>query len=113
MRSEQNKMDNNPDDQLIISQANIESNRQDYDYKMKNLTADLTKRIASIMDQIKISKSSPDKKDSPKAQDTTTVVTTNNKASPLEGVNYTNNVGMWTLMHEIILPTLYELLIKT
>ena len=40
------------------------------------------------MDQIKISKSSPDNKDSPKAQDNTTVVPDNNKSLPSKGVNY-------------------------
>ena len=50
---------------------------------MKNLTRDLTEMIASMMDQIKISKYSRDKKDSKKAQDPTTVVPSNKKAPPL------------------------------
>ena len=40
-----NKMDKNPDKQLIIMQATIESNRQDSDEKRKNLTEDLTEMI--------------------------------------------------------------------
>ena len=67
MPNGRNKMDNNSDYQLLIMQATIESNNQYSDDKIKKLTADLTGIIASMMDQIKISKSSPDKKDSPKA----------------------------------------------
>ena len=58
-------------------QATIEANRQYYDEKMMNLTEDLTEIIASMRDQIKIS--SPDKKDTTKAHDTTTLVPTNKK----------------------------------
>ena len=48
-----------------------------------------------MMDQIKIYKSSPDNKDSPKAQDPTTVVTYNKMAPTLEGGNSTKIGGMW------------------
>ena len=51
--------------------------------------------------------------DPPSSQDTTTVVTANKKASPLEGGNSTKNGGIWNLKHEIISPKLDELLIKT
>ena len=78
-------MDNKSYYQLFIMQAKIYANRKYSDDKMKNLTEDLTVIIASMMDQIKISKSSPDKKDSPKDQDPTTMVPANNKAPPLEG----------------------------
>ena len=44
-------------------QSKIESNKKDYDEKMKNLTQDLTGMIASVMDHIKMLKSSPDKND--------------------------------------------------
>ena len=106
-------MDNNSDYQLLIMQATIESNNQYSDGKIKNLTADLTGIIASMMNQIKISKSSPDKKDSPKAQDTTTVVPANKKSPPLEGGHSTKIGGMWTLKHEIGSPKFYELIINT
>ena len=56
-------MDNKSYYQLFIMQATIEPNKQDFDEKTKNLTADSTVMTASMMDQIKISKSSPDKKD--------------------------------------------------
>ena len=49
--------------------------------------------IESMMDQIKISKYSPDKKYSPKAQDPTTVVPANKKSTPLEGGNSTKMVA--------------------
>ena len=35
-------MDKNSDEQLLIMQATIEANRQDYDEKMKKLTEKLT-----------------------------------------------------------------------
>ena len=53
-------------------QATIEANRKYYDEKMKNLTEDITTMIASMMDKIKFSKYSPDKKYS-KAHYPTTV----------------------------------------
>ena len=56
-------MDNKSDDHLLIMQATVEANRQYYDEKMNNLTEDFTAMITYMMDQIKISKSSPDKKD--------------------------------------------------
>ena len=66
-----------------------------------------------MMDQIKIPKYSPEKKDSPKVQDNTTVVPYNNKATTLEGGHYTKNGGMRTLKYEIISPKFYVILIKT
>ena len=67
MPSGENKMDKNSDDQLLIIQSKTESNSQYYYDKMKKLTEDLTATITSIMDQIQISKFSPEKMDSPKA----------------------------------------------
>ena len=92
MPSRQNKMNNKSDGQLLIMQVTIEANRQDSSNKMENLTEELKAMIRSMMDQIKISKSSPCKKDSPKAQDPTTVVPANKKAPPLEGGNSTKKV---------------------
>ena len=89
MSSVQNNTYHKSDDQLLIMQDIIESKMQDYYEKMKKLTEDLTAIITSIMDQINISKSSPDKKGSLKAQDTTTVVPDNRKDPPLEGGHYT------------------------
>ena len=63
--------------------------------------------ITSMMDKIKISKSSPDNKDSPKDQYHTTVVSAKNRAPPLEGGHYINIGGMWTLKYEISSPKLY------
>ena len=56
-------MDNKSDAQLLIMQATIEANMHDSDEKTKNLTEYLTAKITSMMDQIKISKSSLDQKD--------------------------------------------------
>ena len=47
-------MDNKSYEQILIMQATIESNRQDYDEKMKNTTEDLTGMITSTTEQIKI-----------------------------------------------------------
>ena len=44
--------------------------------------------ITSMMDQIKILKSSPENKDYPKAQDPTTVVPATKRATPLERGHY-------------------------
>ena len=80
-------MDKKSDDHILIVQDTIESNRQDYDEKMKKLTEYFTEMIVSMMDQSKISKSSPDRKCSPKLLDPTTVVPANKKHAPLEGRN--------------------------
>ena len=61
-------------------QATIESNRQDSDEIKNKSTVDLTEIITSMMDQIKIYKYSPEKKDSPKSQGPTTVVPANKRA---------------------------------
>ena len=78
-------------------QATNDANRQDSTEKMKNLTEDLTAIIASIMDQMKISKLSPYKKDSPKYHDPTTLVPDNKNSPPLEGGCSTKIGGMCTL----------------
>ena len=51
--------------------------------------------------------------DSPKPQDTTTVVPANKKAQPLEIGHSTKIDGMWNLKYEISSQTFYEILIKT
>ena len=79
---------------------------------MKNTTEYLTSMITSVMDQIKISKYSPDQKDSPKNQDPTTVSPANKRSPPLEGGYSTKISGMWNLKHDISSPKFYELLIK-
>ena len=73
-------------------QATIESNRQEYDEKIKKLTEDLksmiTSTITSMMYQINISKYLPDQKDPLKDQNATTVVPVNERAPPLDGGHY-------------------------
>ena len=97
--SGKNKMDNKSYDQLLIMQAMIESNKQDSDEKMKNITVEITGIITSMMDQIEIYKSSPNNNYSKKYRDTTTVVPSNNKDTPLEGGYSMKIGGMWTLKH--------------
>ena len=94
-------------------QDNIETNRQDYYEKTKNIIEDLTTMITPITYHIKMLKSSPDKKDSPNNQDPTTVVPANKKAPQLEGGHSKDIGGILTLKHEISSPKFYELLIKT
>ena len=105
-------MDNKSDYELLIMQATIKAKREYFDEKMKNIKEYLTEMITSMADQIKTSKSSPDKKDSSKAQDHTTVVPANKKAPPLKCGHSTKNGGMWNLKHEIRSPKFYELLIS-
>ena len=62
MTSVKNNMDNKSDFRLLVIQATIESNRQYYDEKMIKFTGDLIAMITSMMDLIKFSKYSPDKK---------------------------------------------------
>ena len=97
MTSGQKNMDNKSYDQLLIMQATIESNRKYYDERMKNITEHPTEIIASMMDNIKISKSSLYKKDPQKAKDNTTMVSSNKKAPPLEVGHSTKNGCLWAL----------------
>ena len=57
--------------------------------------------ITSMMDHIKFLKSSPDKKDSQKYQDPTTMVPARKRAPPLKGAYSTEIGGMWNLRYEI------------
>ena len=66
-----------------------------------------------MMDLIKISKSSPDQKDSPKDQDNTTLVPAYRSDPQLEGGQYTKVGVMWNIKPEISQPKLCELLINT
>ena len=68
----------------------IDLNRQDSDDKMKNITEYLTGMIASMMDHIKSSKPSSEKKDQPKAQYPTTMLPDNKKDQPLDSELYKN-----------------------
>ena len=106
-------MNNKSDEHLRIMQATIESNKQDYDEKMKKLTEYLTAMITPMMDHIEIYKSSPDQKYSPKDQDPTTIVPDNNRYPPFEGGHSTKIVSMWTLKHDISSPKFNELPTKT
>ena len=94
-------MDNKSDNQLHIIQGTIEANRQDYDEKTNKLTEYLTTIITSMMDQIKKIQSLPDKNDSPKYLDPTTVVPVNNRYPSLEDRHSTKIGVLWTLKHEI------------
>ena len=65
------------------------------------------------MDHINMSKSSTDHKYPPKPQEPTTVVPVNSRTPPLDAGHSTKIGGMCTIKHEIISPTLYELLVNT
>ena len=73
------------DDQLLTIQATIENNKQHSDEKMNNLTEYPTAMITLMMDQIKISKYSPNRKYSQKSQYPITVVPDNKRYPRLEG----------------------------
>ena len=88
-------------------QANIEANRKEYGEKTKKLTEYLTEMFASMMDKIKIPKSSLDNNDSPKTQYPTTVVPDTKNDPPLEGGHSTKNGCMWNLKHDIRSPKFY------
>ena len=110
-------MDTKSDEHFLAIEATIESHNQEADtYQVNNdeklttLTENLQKLTTFIMDQTKISKSSPAQKDTSTPPDPTIVVQTNRRAPPLEGEHYN---GMWTLKHDIISPEFYELLTKT
>ena len=120
-------MDTKSDEQFLIIQATIESNKQEADEKQRknaekqmNTYEKLTQLIETInnltefmMDQNNIPKSSPTQKDTSTPPDPTTMVPTNRRYPPLEGGHYTKICGMWTLRHEISSPKFYELLIRT
>ena len=112
-----NNMDNKYDEQFLTMQSTIESDRQESDEKITNLTFDLkeiiTLTIKSMMAWNNNSKSSQDKKDSPKPPEPTYVVPTNRRSPPLDDVHNTRIGGMWTLNHDISSPKLYELIFKT
>ena len=116
-------MDNRSDEQFLIIQATIESNRQETydkqintDKKLTNITEDLnflTEIITSMMDQTNNSKFSPAQKDTSNPPDPTTVVPANRRDPPLDRVLSIKIGDMCTLKHEISSPKFYKLLIKT
>ena len=91
----------------------MRSNKQDSDDKMTKFTFEFKIMIAEITDLINTYKHSPTHKDSPNPRYPTTLVSYNRRAPPLYGGESMKISGMWTLKHEISLPRLYELLIKT
>ena len=121
-------MDTKSDEQLLVIEFTIEANKKESDKNHKKTDEKLTlltenqketnEKItllltAMMTDKNNISKSSPAQKDTSTPPDPTTVVPTNRRATPLEGVNSTKIGGMWTLKHEISSLKFYELLIKT
>ena len=74
------KIDNKSDEQLLIIQAAIDTNKKDYDKKMKKQDSKLDNLMAimeNTIDQIQILKSSPENMNQ-KAQDPTTMVRATN-----------------------------------
>ena len=68
-------------------QAAIDSNRQDYDEKMKKKGSKIDKlasMVKNIMDRIQIYNSSPEKIDSPKSQGPYNLLLDKNNYPPLE-----------------------------
>ena len=107
-------MNNKSYGQFHIMQAKIDANSKSSDKRTNTYWSQLDKLMAMIknmMDQIKISDSSPDKLYSPNYQNTTNMVPEKNKYSPLEGGNYTQIDGMLTHKHESS-SKIYETLVK-
>ena len=86
-----NKMSNKYYEKLITMKTTLETYRYECDEKMKklidNLKSMITSTITLTMDQITIYKSSPDPKDSPKAQNLNTEVTADRRNPPLDSGN--------------------------
>ena len=80
---------------------------------MTKFAEELKTIFAAITYQINTLKSLPTQKDSPKPPEPTTVVTSNTRTTPLNGIQSTRICGTWNLKHGIRSPRLYELLIKT
>ena len=94
-------MENESDEQFIIMQAPIESNKQDMksgkkysDEKIIKFPEEFKAILAEITDQINTLKSSPNQKDSTNPPDPTNVVPTNSRAEPLDGVKSMKIGGM-------------------
>ena len=113
-------MDNKSNEQLLIIQSTVESNKQETnekqmktDEKLAQITENLKVLTALMMDQTNNLKLSSAHKDASNPPDPTTMVPANRRDPPLDGGIYTKIGGMWTLKHEIISPKFYEILIKT
>ena len=102
------------DGQLLLVQVFSDDKMKASDEKMNNIDSKLYKTKA-LINKVLIpnQNSSPDKMKLSKAQDPTTVIPSNKKTSLLED-GHSAKIGVsWNLKHDIILPKLYELLIKT
>ena len=117
-----NKIDKKSDEEFLVIQATIYSNKQDiYEKQMRTgekLTQIteylkvLTETMTYMMDLTKNLIFSPVQRDKSTPTDPTTLVLANRKDPPLEGGNSTKIGGMWTLKHDIGSPKFYEILIK-
>ena len=87
-------MENKSEDQFILMKEEIENNKQDMKAEMKDIKETLKTLTAFMMDQAKISKSSPAQKDALTPPELTITVQTNKKAPPLEGGTSENIGGM-------------------
>ena len=106
-------MNTKSDEKFLAIEATIETNKNENDEKLANITEDIQKLTTFMMDQDNISKSSPSQRNTLTPPEPTTMVQTNRRDPPLEGGKSTNIGVMWTLKHEISSPKFYELLTKT
>ena len=102
-----NKMKNNPDEQFIIMQDIIEYYKQDSDEKMTKLSEEFKTMFAVLSNQVNTMSFSPAYKDTSTTTYLTTMVPSNRRAPPLEGVNSTKNGGMLTLKNDTRSPKFY------
>ena len=113
-------MNNKYDEQSIIMQADIETNKQemkannqDSDGEIINLTEDFKEMLSAITYNINTLKLLPNKKESPNILDPTTLGPDNNRDQPLDSGQPKKIGGMFTLKHEISSPKFKKLFIKT
>ena len=117
-----NKMYTKSDEQFLVIKATIKSNNQESNNNHNNTDEKLTiltdnqkdtnetlKLLLAEMkiDKNNISKSYPSQKDTSTTPDPTTMLPANRRDPPLDGGQYTNIGGMWTLKHEIRSPKFY------
>ena len=101
-------MDTKSDEQFLVIEATIESNKQEADKnqmktdeKLTLLTENLQVLTELMTYKTYVSKSSQSQKDTSTPPEPTTVVKTNRRDPPLEGGHYIKIGGMWNLKHEI------------
>ena len=99
---------------ILIIQVSTDDNKKYNEEKLKWNDAKLDKKnkwMENIMD--KFDKLSPNKAETNKPQDSTTMVHTNRKVPQLDGGWHQKIGGTWTMKHEISSLKFYKIILKT